>query len=139
MKSFQRRVKNFSIKASFNFRGVETNKIFIRVTESRREEVKMFCPPYISVPLGHNPQEGGGQNIYMTEERLDLASAPYAHYESFFHQEQKHTISNFIRGRLREASLFDSLRAYAPYTPGLETPLFIKVCYIEIHKYFFSL
>ena len=35
---------------------------------------------------------------YLITERLFLASAPYVPHESFFHQGQKHTILNFIRG-----------------------------------------
>ena len=52
------------------------------------------------MPLGHNRQEDGAEYIIITKERLVLASAPYAPNESFYHQAQKHTILNFIRGIL---------------------------------------
>ena len=39
----------------------------------------------------------GGEYLIITKEILILASASYAPHESFFHQGQKHTISNFIR------------------------------------------
>ena len=53
---------------------------------------------------------GGTRYIIINKDRLILASALYVPHESFFHQGQKHTILNFIRGILNMGG-----GAYAPY------------------------
>ena len=69
-----------------------------------------FCCCYTLLkffyPLGitHKMKRGEGQNnlTIITKERLVLVSAHYAPHESFYHQGQKHNISNFTRCIFRE-------------------------------------
>ena len=68
-------------------------EIFSSGAELRPRGWKKFLPSLKKIlPLGHN------RLLYynITKESLLLASAPYAPKETFFHQGQKHTISNLI-------------------------------------------
>ena len=76
---------------------------------------QIFCSPHLEkiLPLGNNNRRGGAggaEYLIITEDKLVLTSAPYAHHESFFNQGQKHTSLNFIRG-------------ICPSCPQLYTPL----------------
>ena len=84
----QRRVQDLSRLGQIFFKDigpVRGKNIFIR---------GRLIPYKIILSLGHNRKEQG-QNIIM---RLLFASALYAPHESFLHQGQKRTISNFFRG-----------------------------------------
>ena len=79
-------------------------KFFHQKQNLARRAIFFFCfppPPKKkkSFSQGHNRQEGwvGAEYLNITKDRLVLASAPYAHYESFFHQGLKHTNSNTIK------------------------------------------
>ena len=66
--------------------------------------------------------------LIITKKILVIASAPYALHESFFHQGEKYTFSNSIRGIFKGGwgiplPWFDSSGAYASYAPWLDTPL----------------
>ena len=73
-----------------------------------------FPHPLKNLPLGHNRQEGGGEYLTMTNERLVLASAPMPSIRAFF-----------IRGR--NISFWISPGAYVPYAPQLDMFLFLFV------------
>ena len=69
----QRRVQDFF-----------SSEIFSSGAESPLPLLRIFCPWL-------------AEYLIITKKRLNLASAPFALHESFFHQGQKHNISNYIR------------------------------------------
>ena len=81
---------------------------------------KIDCPyKQISIP--------GAEYLIKTNERLALTSAPYATNDSFFHQGQKHTILNFIRGISRGGGICPPTPNLI-HVPRLHTPLCYIIC-----------
>ena len=98
--------------------------------QNRAQRVQNVCPPPHNKKImqqGQNRQKGEAEHLIITKKGLILASAPYApNAWELFHQGQKHTISNFIRGKYRVMAYAPLIRLIRGIRPLCFTPLAMK-------------